>query len=125
SITGVFAHEAFGHSQEADTWARGRSIAKDLYENQTRVGNDHATILNNPASFQNGPEDFAAWGSYFFDEEGWFAEKQVLVAKGWLKAPMTNLTSAIRLGVPRKANGKREAWTNGVYTRQTNTYFSE
>ena len=38
---------------------------------------------------------------------------------------MTNLTSAIRLNVPRSANGKRESWQNGVYTRQTNTYFSQ
>jgi TldD protein len=37
---------------------------------------------------------------------------------------MTNLTSALRLGVPRSANGKRESFANGVYTRQTNTYFS-
>ena len=37
---------------------------------------------------------------------------------------MTILTSALRLGVARTANGKRESWSNGVYTRQTNTYFS-
>lgn len=123
-ISGVIAHEAFGHSQEGDTCARDRSKAWELYQNKTPVGNEHATILNNPAIFQNGDQPYAAWGSYFFDEEGWLAEEQVLLDKGILKAPMTNLTSAIHLGVPRTANGKREAWTNGVYTRQTNTYFS-
>jgi len=40
------------------------------------------------------------------------------------RAGSLNLTSAIRLGVPRTANGKRENWSHGVYTRQTNTYFS-
>lgn len=123
SITGVFAHEAFGHSQEADTWMRGRSKAKDLYDTQQRVGNDFATITNNPAIFQNGPETTGAWGSYFFDEEGWLAQKQILVEKGYLRPPMTDLTSAFRLGVPRSANGKRESWSHGVYSRQTNTYF--
>ena len=73
-ITGVFAHEAFGHTQEGDTWARGRSKAKELYENKSIVGNEHATILNNPAIYENGDDGFAAWGSYYFDEEGWFAE---------------------------------------------------
>lgn len=123
-LSGVLAHEAFGHSQEADTCVRGRSKAWDLHLSKEVVGNEHATILNNPAIFQNGADDYAAWGSYFFDEEGWLAQEQVLLDRGQLRAPMTNLTSAIRLGVPRTANGKRESWANGVYTRQTNTYFS-
>ncbi len=122
--SGVLAHEAFGHSQEGDTCARGRSKAWELHKTSEIVGNDHATILNNPAIFRNGAHPYAAWGSYFFDEEGWLAQEQVLLDQGHLKAPMTNLTSALRLNVPRTANGKRESWSNGVYTRQTNTYFS-
>src|SRR5690606_6483887 len=54
SLSGVLAHEAFGHSQEADTCARGRSKAWDLYLSGEIVGNEHATILNNPAIFRNG-----------------------------------------------------------------------
>jgi TldD protein len=123
-LTGVLAHEAFGHSQEGDTCARGRSKAWELHKSGEKVGNELATILNNPAIYETGGKPFAAWGSYFFDEEGWLAQKQVLLDRGVLNAPMTNLTSAIRLGVPRTANGKRESWANGVYTRQTNTYFS-
>lgn len=123
-LTGVLAHEAFGHSQEGDTCARGRSKAWELHKTGEIVGNQHATILNNPAIYENGGESYGAWGSYFFDEEGWLAQEQTLLDQGKLLAPMTNLTSAIRLGVPRTANGKRESWANGVYTRQTNTYFS-
>lgn len=123
-LTGVLAHEAFGHSQEGDTCARGRSKAWDLYRSKTVVGNQHATILNNPAIFKNAEYDHGAWGSYFFDEEGWLAQEQILLQRGKLSAPMTNLTSALRLQVSRTANGKRESWANGVYTRQTNTYFS-
>jgi TldD protein len=123
-LAGVIAHEAFGHSQEGDTCARGRSKAWELYQAQTRVGNQHATILNNPAIFRNGDRSHGAWGSYFFDEEGWLASAQTLLSEGLLRAPMTHLTSAIRLGIPRTANGKRESWSSGVYTRQTNTYFS-
>jgi len=123
-ISGVLAHEAFGHSQEGDTCARGRSKAWELHKKDERAGNEHATILNNPAVFKNADEDCGAWGSYFFDEEGWLAQEQILLDHGRLCSPMTNLTSALRLGVPRTANGKRESWANGVYTRQTNTYFS-
>ncbi len=123
-VSGVLAHEAFGHAQEADTCARGRSKAWELHKTGDKVGNQLATILNNPAVFENGDGNYAAWGSYYFDEEGWLAQEQVLLDQGQLLAPMTNLTSALRLGVPRTANGKRESWANGVYTRQTNTYFS-
>ncbi len=123
SLAGVLAHEAFGHSQEGDTCARGRSKAWELYQTGEKVGNHLATILNNPALFQNGDQSYGAWGSYFFDEEGWLSQEQVLLEKGKLLSPMTNLTSSIRLGISRTANGKRENWTNGVYSRQTNTYF--
>jgi TldD protein len=124
SLSGVLAHEAFGHSQEADTCARGRSKAWDLHQAGSKVGNEMATILNSPAVYKNATENSAAWGSYFFDEEGWLAQEQIILDRGVLKPPMTNLTSALRLGIPRSANGKRESWQNGVYTRQTNTYFS-
>jgi TldD protein len=124
TLSGVLAHEAFGHSQEGDTCARGRSKAWELHNEGARVGNDQATILNSPAVYKNATEKAAAWGSYFFDEEGWLAQEQVILDRGVLRAPMTNLTSALRLGIPRSSNGKRESWQNGVYTRQTNTYFS-
>jgi TldD protein len=123
-MTGVIAHEAFGHSQEADTCARGRSKAWELHKTGEKVGNQHATILSSSAVYQNGIEPCAAWGSYYFDEEGWLASEAVILEQGILMAPMTNLTSALRLGVPRSANGKRESWASGVYSRQTNTYFS-
>jgi predicted Zn-dependent protease len=124
TLSGVLAHEAFGHSQEGDTCARGRSKAWELHKEGSNVGNELATILNSPAVYKNATEDCAAWGSYFFDEEGWLAQEQIILDRGVLKPPMTSLTSALRLGVPRSANGKRESWQNGVYTRQTNTYFS-
>ena len=123
-LTGVLAHEAFGHSQEGDTCARGRSKAWEISRSKQKVGNHQATILNNPAIFENGTTKVAAWGSYFFDEEGWLAQEQVLLREGKLENPMTNLSSALRLGIPRTANGKRDTWANGVYTRQTNTYFT-
>ena len=123
-ISGILAHEAFGHSQEADTCARGRSKAWDLHLSGEKVGNDLATIVNHPGLFENGETQIAAWGSTFFDEEGWLSSEQVLLDRGKLLQPMTNLTSALRLGIPRSANGKRESWSHGVYTRQTNTYFS-
>jgi predicted Zn-dependent protease len=123
-VTGVIAHEAFGHTQEGDTWMKGRSIAKDLHESKTKVGNDQASIVNYPNMFSMEDLNYGTNGSYFFDHEGELARPQVILDKGMLSSPMTDLTSALRLNVPRTANGKRESWRRPLMTRQTNTYFT-
>jgi len=123
-VTGVIAHEAFGHTQEGDTWMKGRSIAKDLHHSKTRVGNEHATIMNHPNMFSMEDLNHGSNGSYFFDHEGQLARPQTILDQGALLAPMTDLTASLRLNVPRTANGKRESWRRPVMTRQTNTYFT-
>ena len=124
SLSGIIAHEAFGHTQEGDTWMKGRSIAKTLHANQTRVGNEHATIINNPAVYSMEGQDAGCNGSYYFDNEGQLARPQTILDKGYLSTPMTDLTSAIELDVERTANGKRESWRRPLMARQTNTYFA-
>jgi TldD protein len=123
-VTGVIAHEAFGHTQEGDTWMKGRSIAQGLYEKKIKVGNDQASIVNHPNMFSMEDLSYGSNGSYFFDHEGQLARPQVILDKGYLSTPMTDLTSALRLNVPRTANGKRESWRRPIMARQTNTYFT-
>jgi TldD protein len=123
-ISGVIAHEAFGHTQEGDTWMKGRSLASRLREDGVRVGNDQATIVNNPAMYQMDGMEAGSNGSYYFDNEGQLARAQIILDKGYLSTPMTDLTSAQKLNVPRTANGKRESWRRPLMSRQTNTYFT-
>jgi predicted Zn-dependent protease len=123
-VTGVIAHEAFGHTQEGDTWMKGRSIAMDLHHSKTKVGNDQASIINHPDMFSMDDMDHGTNGSYFFDHEGQLARPQTILDKGMLSSPMTDLTSATKLNVPRTANGKRESWRRPLMARQTNTYFT-
>ena len=123
-VTGVIAHEAFGHTQEGDTWMKGRSIAKNLREDKVRVGNDQASIVNQANVFAMGDHDFGTNGSYFFDHEGALARAQVILDRGELSAPMTDLASALYFNAPRTANGKRETWRRPLMARQTNTYFT-
>lgn len=123
-VTGVIAHEAFGHTQEGDTWMKGRSIAQNLRNDDTRVGNDHASIVNQADIFSMDDRNYGTNGSYFFDHEGQLSRAQTILDKGFLSTPMTDLTSAILLDVPRTANGKRESWRRPLMTRQTNTFFT-
>ena len=123
-VTGVIAHEAFGHTQEGDTWMKGRSIARDLHNTKTKVGNVHASIMNHPNMFSMEDLAHGTNGSYFFDHEGELGRPQKILDEGTLLAPMTDLTASLRLNVPRTANGKRESWRRPLMTRQTNTYFT-
>ena len=123
-VTGVIAHEAFGHTQEGDTWMKGRSIARDLHNSNTKVGNEQASIMNHPNMFSMEDLSHGTNGSYFFDHEGQLGRPQMILDKGMLSAPMTDLTASLKLNVPRTANGKRESWRRPLMTRQTNTYFT-
>ena len=123
-VTGVIAHEAFGHTQEGDTWMKGRSISVDLREKGIKVGNDQASIVNYAAVFSMDELSHGSNGSYFFDHEGQLSRPQVILDKGMLSKPMADLTVSVRMNVPRTANGKRESWRRPLMTRQTNTYFT-
>ncbi len=127
-VTGVIAHEAFGHTQEGDTCRLGRSCAPGLKKDKVKVGNDQATILNNPAFFSMSDKDYGQNGSHFFDDEGWLARPQVILDQGYLSTPMNDLISSqkgdINGPAPRQSNGKRESWRRPLIPRQTNTYFT-
>ncbi|MDH5656662.1 MAG: metallopeptidase TldD-related protein, partial [Spirochaetia bacterium] len=123
-VTGVIAHEAFGHTQEGDTCMKGRSISVDLRNNQVKVGNDQASIVNYAAVFSMDDLSHGSNGSFFFDHEGQLSRPQTILNQGMLSEPMADLTVSLRLKIPRTANGKRESWRRPLMTRQTNTYFT-
>lgn len=127
-VTGVIAHEAFGHTQEGDTCRLGRSCAPGLRKKGTPVGNEQATIINNAGVFQMGNTPWGVNGTHFFDDEGFIARPQTILDKGQLSSPMNDLVSSlvgdINGTAPRQSNGKRESWKRPLMPRQTNTYFT-
>ena len=76
SLTGIIAHESFGHGLEADQVFRERSYLKQYLHK--KVASDICKIYDTPSL--SGPI-----GSYFFDDEGIRAGKNVLVEDGILK----------------------------------------
>ncbi|MDF7801417.1 metallopeptidase TldD-related protein [Pontiellaceae bacterium B1224] len=127
-VTGVIAHEAFGHTQEGDTCRLGRSCAPGLRKKGTRVGNKQASIINNAGVFAMGDIPYGVNGTHFFDDEGFIARPQVILDEGALSSPMNDLiaslTGDINGPAPRQSNGKRESWKRPLMPRQTNTYFT-
>ncbi|MGQ9584908.1 MAG: TldD/PmbA family protein [Anaerolineae bacterium] len=115
SVAGTIAHEAFGHGVEMDMFLKGRARAADY------VGKMVASPL---VSILEDPTVEGAYGSYFVDDEGQLASPTYIIRDGVFERGITDLYSATRLGLPRTANGRREAFTNKVYPRMSNTYFA-
>jgi TldD protein len=113
-FAGIFAHEAFGHGMETDMFLKKRARGEDYLGKP--VASSLVDMFDSPAL----PGQAA---SFFFDHEGEPAKETQIIEKGILKRGLTDLNSAMRLGLARSANGRRESFERKVYARMTNTYF--
>ncbi len=113
-MTGLVAHESFGHGLEADQVLRKRSYLEPLF--QQKVASELANISDSPA-------EAGQLGSYFFDDEGIKAGKNMLVEHGVLTHYIYARRSASILGQTPLGNGRRESFLHRVNERMTNTYF--
>ena len=113
-VTGLIAHEAFGHGVEMDMFVKGRALGAD-YIGQ-RVGSDLVTMHEGALC----AEDVT---SFAFDDEGIPAGDVTEIDRGILRGGICDALSALRLGVKPTGNGKRENFAHKVYTRMTNTVF--
>jgi TldD protein len=62
--------------------------------------------------------------SYLFDDEGTLGSDTVVIENGVLKSGISDLLSAMRLGIRATGNGRRESFERKAYARMTNTYFA-
>ena len=113
-VTGLIAHEAFGHGVEMDMFVKGRALGAEYIGK--RVGSDLVTMHEGALC----AEDVT---SYAFDDEGTPAGDVIEIDRGILKTGICDALSALRLGVKPTGNGKRENFEHKVYTRMTNTVF--
>lgn len=113
-VTGLIAHEAFGHGVEMDMFVKDRALAKN-YMNQ-QIASPLVTMHDNASTCMES-------GSYFFDDEGTIAHDTVIIENGILKSGINDLQSAMMLNVMPTGNGRRESYERKAYTRMTNTYF--
>ena len=113
-ISGLIAHEAFGHGVEMDMFVKNRSLAKDYIDKPVAAKlvdmHDGAIIADNTSS-------------YIFDDEGVVAQDTVIINSGILKTGICDTLSALRLDKLPTGNGKRQSFERKAYTRMTNTIF--
>ena len=113
-VSGLIAHEAFGHGVEMDMFVKNRALGREYIGK--RVGSDLVTMHEGALC----AEDVT---SYAFDDEGTLAGDVIEIENGILKTGICDALSALRLGTVPTGNGKRENFEHKVYTRMTNTIF--
>ncbi len=114
SITGLIAHEAFGHGVEMDQFVKDRALAKQY------VGKYVASPIVN---MRDGAASVVSTASYFFDDDGVLAQDTLIIKDGILVSGISDMASALQLGTKPTGNGRREAFSHKAYTRMTNTFF--
>ena len=116
SITGLIAHEAFGHGVEMDQFVKDRALAKEY------VGKYVASPICN---MKDGAASTLSAASYFFDDDGVLAGDTQIIKDGILVTGISDLASATQLGTPPTGNGRRESFSHKAYARMTNTFFEK
>ena len=114
SITGLIAHEAFGHGVEMDQFVKNRALAKEY------VGKYVASPIVN---MHDGAAAAFSTASYFFDDDGIMAHDTQIIKDGILVAGISDMASAFQLGTEPTGNGRRQNFAHKAYTRMTNTFF--
>jgi TldD protein len=114
SVSGVIAHECFGHGVELDLFPKGRARAA-LYLGK-RVAAPGVEMYDDPSVL-------GAFGSYFFDDEGELARPTRILQDGILQTPISDFASATFTPGRHTPNGRRQDFSRKVYARMSNTFF--
>ena len=114
SISGLIAHEAFGHGVEMDQFVKDRALAKEY------VGKYVASPICN---MRDGAAATFSTASYFFDDDGVLAQDTQIIKDGILVSGISDLVSATELGTEPTGNGRRQSYKRKAYSRMTNTFF--
>lgn len=113
-ISGLIAHEAFGHGVEMDMFVKERAKGVEFMDKQ--VASPLITMHDGAASANH-------MSSYYFDDEGTIGTDTIVIKDGILKAGISDMLSALKLGTTPTGNGKRQSFERKAYARMTNTFF--
>ena len=108
---GVFIHEAFGHSNEADSVIQRRSFLRGLIGE--RIASEHVTMWSDPTVKEE-------LGSYPYDDEGTPGVKTCLIEKGILRSYMHSRETAAFYNVNSTGNARAQDYSLPPIVRMNN-----
>lgn len=114
SVSGLIAHEAFGHGVEMDMFVKERA------KGQEYIGKK---IASEKVNMRDGARSDIEVGTYLFDDEGTLGTDTLIIDKSILRSGISDLLSALKLGTTPTGNGRRESYERKAYARMTNTFF--
>ncbi|MGH7740660.1 MAG: TldD/PmbA family protein [Candidatus Eiseniibacteriota bacterium] len=112
-VTGLLAHESFGHGVEMDQFVKDRAKAREFL---------NKPVASSIVSLVDDPSIAGARGSYPFDDEGVISAPTRIIENGVFVRPLTDLMSATFLGTERTPNGRTQGWDRKPYARMSNTF---
>lgn len=115
-LSGLLAHESFGHGMESDTAFNDR--AKSVGFIGKKIAPSYVSIIDYP-------KISTKHGTYFFDDEGNLAKKTYLVRSGVVKDFLTEDFSANMMKIKKSGNARCESFDHKSYARMSNTYFEK
>lgn len=114
-MTGMLAHEAFGHACEADGVLAGASILEGRIGE--KVAHEGISLIDDPTI-----ED--TFGHFSIDWEGVRSKTHVLVENGVLTGFLHNLETSSRMSQQPNGSARAEAFNNPPLVRMSNTYIA-
>jgi len=112
-MTGLLAHEAFGHACEADLVLAGSSVLEG------RLG---SKVASDSISMYDDPTVKSSFGYFSHDWEGTRARRHTLIDKGVLKELLHSVESSSRMGMPANGAARAETYSDRPIVRMSNTY---
>jgi TldD protein len=112
-LTGLLAHEAFGHACEADAILAKSSVLEGM------VGKK---VAHESISMYDDPTIKSTFGYFSIDWEGVRAEKHVLIEKGILRDFMHNLETSSRMGERPNGAARSQGYNSPPIIRMSNTF---
>ncbi len=112
-ISGVIAHESFGHGCEADQVLRNRSYLGPLKGKK---------IISDLISLHDNSSFKGERGYFVFDDEGVKSSDTVIVKNGVLTHFMQDRQAAAFMNSDVTGNARAQDFTRKVFVRMSNTY---
>ncbi|MEQ8169972.1 MAG: TldD/PmbA family protein [Candidatus Eremiobacterota bacterium] len=114
-VSGIIAHETFGHGVEMDLYLKDGALAQQYIGK--KLAPEYVNIIDDPTLE-------GEYGCYFFDDEGELAKPTYIIENGVFKRGISDFYTSLYLPhLPRTANGRRESVARKPYARMSNTFF--